>query len=356
MKIAIAAGTRPEFIQVEPVIRELAKRSIDYLFIHSGQHYDYDMDRIFFDEMQMPDPTHYLATGSKLPGEQVGEMIIKSEKIFHAEKPDILLVTGDTNTALAVSLAANKSKVPIGHFEAGMRSFDKTMPEEINRIITDNISEYLFSPTQRGVDNLYACGIQDRVFLTGDVMLDSIRHYAHLIETPPKTLGELGLTGERYLLLTLHREANTDDRKRLENIIGAVASADLPVVFPVHPRTKQRISSFGIHLPDQIHTLPPASYFEFLRLIRHSEKLLTDSGGAQKQAFFLSRPCVTLRPNTEWVETVEDGWNVLANDDRTKITGAIDGFVPGGSPNLALFGNGKATEKMIDIVVDRIDR
>ncbi|PKL65754.1 MAG: UDP-N-acetylglucosamine 2-epimerase (non-hydrolyzing) [Methanomicrobiales archaeon HGW-Methanomicrobiales-3] len=354
MKIAVAAGTRPEFIQVEPVIRELKGRGIETLFIHSGQHYDYDMDRIFFEEMHMPDPTHYLGVGSKLPGEQIGVMIAKSEGIFRSEKPDLLLVTGDTNTALGVGLAANKTKIPIGHFEAGMRSFDRTMPEEINRIIIDNISDILFSPTKRGVTNLRNNGITEQVHQVGDVMLDSIDHYRHLIEGPSKTLAELSLTGTPYLLLTLHREANTDDKNRLGSILEAVESVDMPVVFPIHPRTKQRIASFGITLSRNIRTIPPQGYFEFLRLIRHAEKLLTDSGGAQKQAFFLSRPCVTLRPNTEWVETIEDGWNVLVDDDRQKITDAVRNFRAPRTPDLSLFGSGEATRRIVDLSVAAI--
>jgi UDP-GlcNAc3NAcA epimerase len=348
MKIAVAAGTRPEFIQVEPIIRELKKRDSTIVFIHSGQHYDYEMDKIFFDEMHMPDPTHYLGIGSKLPGEQIGEMITKSETILRSEKPDMLLVTGDTNTALGVALAANKAKIKVGHFEAGMRSFDRTMPEEINRIIIDNISDLLFSPTQRGVDNLRNNGICENVFLVGDVMLDSITRYRSLIEDPSRILSGLSLQDTPYLLLTLHREANTDDKSRLENILDAVSAVQMPVIFPVHPRTKQRIQSFSMEIPENVHTIQPQGYFEFLRLILHAEKLLTDSGGAQKQAFFLSRPCVTLRPNTEWVETLGDGWNILVDDNREKIIDAVLQKPPGKAPDLSLFGNGGSSERIIE--------
>lgn len=353
MKIAIAAGTRPEFIQVEPIIRELVERSIEYIFIHSGQHYDYDMDKIFFEEMHMPDPTHYLGVGSKLPGEQIGEMIIKSESIFHEERPDILLVTGDTNTALGVALAANKSKIKVGHFEAGMRSFDRSMPEEINRVIIDNFSDILFSPTERGIGNLHNNGIRDNVFLAGDVMLDSITYYRKLIENASATLEELSLTKTPYLLLTLHREANTDNRERLKNILDAISSVPYPVIFPVHPRTNQRIQSFNIQIPENIHVICPAGYFEFLRLIFNSEKLLTDSGGVQKQAFFLSKPCITLRPNTEWVETTESGWNILVDDKPEKIIEAVSNFNPQSSPDLSLFGNGKSSRKIIDTLISK---
>ena len=353
MKIAIAAGTRPEFIQVEPIIRELVGRNIEYLFIHSGQHYDYDMDKIFFEEMQVPDPTYYLGIGSKLPGEQIGEMIIKSESIFRQEKPDMLLVTGDTNTALGVALAANKSKIKVGHFEAGMRSFDRSMPEEINRVIIDNFSDALFSPTERGIRNLHDNGIHDNVFLVGDVMLDSITYYRKLIENKSRTLEELSLSKKPYLLLTLHREANTDNKDRLKNILDAVSSVSYPVIFPIHPRTKQRIQNFNIRISDNIHTISPAGYFEFLRMIFHSEKLLTDSGGAQKQAFFLSKPCITLRPNTEWMETIESGWNILVDDNQENILEAVTNFNPQGSPDLSLFGNGESSQKIIDTVVSK---
>ncbi|MCK9581778.1 MAG: UDP-N-acetylglucosamine 2-epimerase (non-hydrolyzing) [Methanoregula sp.] len=348
MKIAIAAGTRPEFIQVEPIIRELTRKGVGTIFIHSGQHYDYEMDKIFFDEMHMPDPSHYLGIGSKLAGEQIGEMITKSERILRSEKPDMLLVTGDTNTALGVALAANKAKIKVGHFEAGMRSFDRTMPEEINRIIIDNISDALFSPTQRGVDNLHNTGICNNVFLVGDVMLDSIIHYRNLIKTPPRILPELSLGNSPYILLTLHREANTDDPIRLKNILDAVSALPLPVIFTVHPRTKQRIQDFFLTLPENVHPIPPQGYFEFLRLLSHAQKLLTDSGGAQKQAFFLSKPCITLRPNTEWVETIEDGWNILVDDNSEMIIEAATTFDPKNLPNLALFGDGGSSERIID--------
>jgi len=354
MKIALAAGTRPEFIQVEPIIRELVGRNIEYIFIHSGQHYDYNMDKIFFEEMQVPDPTHFLGIGSKLPGEQIGEMITKSESIFRQEKPDMLLVTGDTNTALGVALAANKSKIKVGHFEAGMRSFDRSMPEEINRVIIDNFSDALFSPTERGIRNLYDNGIHDNVFLVGDVMLDSIIYYRKLIENKSRTLEELSLDNKPYLLLTLHREANTDNERRLKNILEAVSSVSDPVIFPIHPRTKRRIQSFNIKLPENIRVISPAGYFEFLRLIFHSDKLLTDSGGAQKQAFFLSKPCITLRPNTEWMETIENGWNILVDDNQEKIIEAVSSFNPQGTPDLSLFGNGDSSHKIINTAISQI--
>ena len=354
MKIALAAGTRPEFIQVEPIIRELVGRNIEYIFIHSGQHYDYNMDKIFFEEMQVPDPTHFLGIGSKLPGEQIGEMITKSESIFRQEKPDMLLVTGDTNTALGVALAANKSKIKVGHFEAGMRSFDRSMPEEINRVIIDNFSDALFSPTERGIRNLHDNGIHDNVFLVGDVMLDSIIYYRKLIENKSRTLEELSLDNKPYLLLTLHREANTDNERRLKNILEAVSSVSDPIIFPIHPRTKQRIQSFNIKLPENIRVISPTGYFEFLRLIFHSDKLLTDSGGAQKQAFFLSKPCITLRPNTEWMETIENGWNILVDDNQEKIIEAVSSFNPQGTPDLSLFGNGDSSHKIINTAISQI--
>nr|WP_319377183.1 UDP-N-acetylglucosamine 2-epimerase (non-hydrolyzing) [uncultured Methanoregula sp.] len=354
MKFALAAGTRPEFIQVEPVIRELKSRGLDYIFIHSGQHYDYEMDKIFFDEMHMPSPSHYLGVGSKLPGEQIGEMLVKSEAILREEKPDMLLVTGDTNTALAVALAANKSKIKVGHFEAGMRSFDRSLPEEVNRVIIDNFSDILFSPTLRGMNNLRSNGISENIHLVGDVMLDSISFYQKLIRTNPRIAEELSLQDGQYHLLTLHREANTDDRKRLANILSAISEMPLPVIFPIHPRTRQRIKDFNLSLPENIVTIPPQGYFEFLRLMSHSGKFLTDSGGAQKQAYFLSKPCITLRPNTEWMETVETGWNILVDDDKEKIIDAASNFSPSGAPDLSLFGNGESSRKMIDLAVAHI--
>lgn len=350
MKIAVAAGTRPEFVQIEPIIREIKLRNIEYVFIHSGQHYDYEMDKIFFDEMSIPDPTHYLGVGSMTASSQIGEIIRRSEPIFLREMPNILLVTGDTNTAFALSIAANKSKIQVGHLEAGMRSFDKSMPEEINRIVIDNIADYCFSPTQRGIKNLIKSSIDKNIFMVGDVMLDSIIHYRELVEQPSKILDSLSVEPNSYYLLTLHRESNTDNERRLKNILESISSIHNPVIFPIHPRTKARIQQFGIVIPDNIHVIPPASYFEFLRLILNSKKILTDSGGVQKQAFFLSKPCITLRPNTEWIETVEQGWNVLVDDQKEKIEMAINDFHPRGDPNLFAFGNGESAKKIMDIV------
>jgi UDP-GlcNAc3NAcA epimerase len=232
-----------------------------------------------------------------------------------------------------------------------MRSFDRTLPEEINRIIIDNISDILFSPTPRGVDNLHNNGISNNVFLVGDVMLDSVVHYRHLIGNPPRALAELPIGKTPYLLLTLHREANTDNPMRLRNILQAISSIPLPVIFPIHPRTKQRIQSFALTIPENVHTILPQGYFEFLRLISHAEKLLTDSGGAQKQAFFLSRPCITLRPNTEWVETLENGWNVLVDDNRDKIIEAAASLKPQTPPDLSPFGNGGSSSRIIETAI-----
>lgn len=354
MKIALAVGTRPEFIQIEPLIRELAKRDINYIFIHSGQHYDYELDKIFFEEMNLPSPTHYLGIGTRFPAEQIGNIMIKSEKIFLQEKPDILLISGDTNTTLAVSMAANKSKIKVGHIEAGMRSFDRYMPEEINRIIVDNISDFLFSPTKAGMINLSNAGIIKNVFFVGDIMLESILYYHEIINNEAKILTELNLTSKEYILLTIHREANTDNINRLNNIISSISNIECPVIFPAHPRTKKQIKNHNIKLPSNFKLIAPTGYFEFLRLIRHSYKVLTDSGGVQKQAFFLSKPCITLRPNTEWIETVENGWNILVDDRKKDILEAIKNFNPNGKPKLNCFGDGKTAQKIIDLTSEHL--
>jgi len=352
MRIAIAVGTRPELIQMEPLLRESGKRGIQYIFIHSGQHYDYEMDKIFFDEMKLPTPDYYLGVGSKLPGEQIGEIITKSETIFRKEKPDILLIPGDTNTTLGCSIAANKSKIKIGHLEAGMRSFDRSMPEEINRVVVDNISDYLFAPTQTGVENLNQQGIRNNVFLTGDIMLDSVYHYAEVIDRQSNILIENNIAPKSYLLLTLHREANTDNISRLKNIFNVLSKVPYKIVFPIHPRTRDKIKMYNLAIPDNFIIIPPVGYFEFLRLISNSYKLLTDSGGSQKQAFFLSKPCITLRPNTEWIETIDNGWNVLVDDDEQKIMDVITNFDPKGTPNLTLFGDGHSAKNIFDILYE----
>jgi len=329
MKIVSVVGARPQFIKCAPVSRELRKEHTEIL-VHTGQHYDPNMSEIFFEELQIPKPDYNLGVGSGSHGKQTGEILIKIEKVLLQEMPDLVIVYGDTNSTLAGALAAAKLHIPVAHVEAGLRSFDRTMPEEINRIVTDHLSDLLFCPTQTAVDNLLHEGIIRGVHLVGDVMVDALEFNKEVAEEHSQILKRLGLTSKQYLVLTVHRAANTDNRKHMENIIEAAGGVRLPVVFPVHPRTKKCLVDYGMwdRLPPNVIITEPQGYLDMLKLIRHSCKVLTDSGGVQKEAYLLGAPCITLRENTEWIETLHDCWNVLVSSDDQKIMSALMTSIP----------------------------
>ncbi len=354
MRIATIVGARPQFIKMAPVSRELRKH-FDEIVIHTGQHYDYDMNRIFFEQLNIPEPDYYLGVGSGSHGYQTGEMIKRIEEVLIKEKPDLVLVYGDTNSTLAGALAAVKLHIKIAHVEAGLRSFDKRMPEEVNRVLTDHISDYLFAPTETAVENLYKEGINTGVYLTGDVMYDALLHNIKIARDKSKTLRELGLRSKNYLLATVHRAENTDDRSKLENIINAFVESGEPIVFPAHPRTRKYLEAYGlmeiVSKADNIILINPVGYLDMLVLEENAKKILTDSGGVQKEAYFLKVPCITLRERTEWVETVEDGWNTLVGANKEKILKAIWEFEPMGKTYTYRFGNGRASERVVQILV-----
>ena len=351
MKIVTIVGARPQFIKCAPVSRELRKE-YEEILVHTGQHYDPDMSDIFFDELQIPRPDYNLGVGSGPHGKQTGEILAGVEKVLIKEKPDLVLVYGDTNSTLAGALAAAKLHIPVAHVEAGLRSFDRTMPEEINRVVTDHLSDLLFCPTETAVKNLAAEGITKGVHLVGDVMADALAFNRGIAESRSHILEQLGLASKQYLVLTVHRPANTDSREHLENIIGAVGEAGLPVVFPVHPRSRKYLEEYGMwdRLPANIIVTEPLGYLDMLKLMRHSCKILTDSGGIQKEAYILSVPCITLRENTEWVETVEEGGNVLVGADIQDILLNIRRESPASSFKNALFGDGNAARQMSKLI------
>lgn len=320
MKIVSIVGARPQFIKCAPLSRELRKEHTEVL-VHTGQHYDPEMSDIFFDELEIPRPDYNLGIGSGSHGKQTSEMLIAIEKVLVKEKPDLLIVFGDTNSTVAGALAAVKLHIPVAHVEAGLRSFDRTMPEEINRVITDHLSQILFCPTETAVKNLADEGITQGVYLVGDVMADALEYNKALAERKSRILETFGLTEKKYFVLTVHRAGNTDNRENLANIIKAVGEAGDPVIFPVHPRTRKYISEYGLmtHLPNNIRLCEPLGYLDMIRLMEGAKKILTDSGGVQKEAYMLGVPCITLRKNTEWVETLEGGWNVLVGADYEQI-------------------------------------
>lgn len=345
MKIISVIGTRPNFIKCAPVSREIRKEHKEIL-VHTGQHYDYEMNKVFFDELGIPEPDFHLEVGSGDQGYQTGEMLIKTEEVLLKVKPDLVLVYGDCNTTIAGALAAVKLRIPVGHIEAGLRSFDRSMPEEINRVVADHCSDLLFCPTDTAVNNLKDEGISKGVHLTGDVMVDAL-FYNREIAEKTDILERFDLESKEFLIATIHRASNTDDERNLRNIVDALCEIDGTIVFPVHPRTEKFLREYGLYdqLARHIKLIKPIGYLDFLKLMNNAEKILTDSGGVQKEAYILSVPCVTLRENTEWIETVEDGWNVLVGADKEKIKRMINEFKPI-KKQRNVFGDGKASEKI----------
>jgi UDP-GlcNAc3NAcA epimerase len=347
VKVLTVVGARPQFIKAAPVSIALRETQHEIL-VHTGQHYDDEMSGVFFREMGIPAPDYNLGIGSGPHGRQTGEMLIRLEEVMQAEKPDWVLVYGDTNSTLAGALAACKLRIPIAHAEAGLRSFNREMPEEHNRVLTDHCADLLFCPTQTAVDNLAHEGVTAGVCLVGDTMHDALLQFVAVARQRSTILDRLGLTPGGYLLATVHRPYNTDVPENLHHILDALAQAGEPVVFPVHPRTRARIAADPAlrTLPPQLRLIDPVGYLDMLALEQNTRLLLTDSGGMQKEAYWLGVPCVTLRPETEWVETVAAGWNVLAGADKDAILHAIHHFRPPVA-RPALYGDGHAAARMV---------
>jgi UDP-N-acetylglucosamine 2-epimerase len=349
MKIISIIGARPQFIKASVVSEELRKNFTE-LIIHTGQHYDYEMSKLFFEQLDIPEPDYHLDVGSGTHGYQTGEMLKRIEEILIAEKPDLVLTYGDTNSTLAGALAASKMHVKTGHIEAGLRSFDKSMPEEINRIITDHCSDLLFCPTKTAVNNLKREGITSGVYLTGDVMVDCLFKYSEVAEEKTTILEDLGIDRKKFLVVTVHRASNTDNRANLEQIVDALSEISEPIIFPIHPRTRKSLRVFGLYDKlinhRNIKVIQPVGYLEFLRLMKNARKIITDSGGIQKEAYILKVPCITLRENTEWVETVQDGWNVLVGADKERIVNVCS-VEESNRSNNNHFGRGNASGKIV---------
>ncbi len=353
MKVITVVGARPQFIKSVPVSRALEAASVREFLVHTGQHYDVNMSQIFFDELGIPRPHVNLGVGSSTHGRQTGEMLIRLEEIILKEKPDMVLVYGDTNSTLAAALAAVKLHIPVAHVEAGLRSFNRQMPEEHNRVLTDHCADLFFCPTATAVENLTREGIKKGVYLTGDVMYDAVRIFSEQARDRSTILQRLGLTRGSYLLATVHRPRNTDDPQRLRALVEAFMRLDAPVIFPTHPRTRQRLSllnlSPGYLAQRDVHLLDPVGYLDMLMLEQNARLILTDSGGIQKEAYFFAVPCITLREETEWVETVNAGWNVLVGADVEKILHFAHTFVPRVTPP-PVFGDGRAADKIAAII------
>jgi UDP-N-acetylglucosamine 2-epimerase (non-hydrolysing)/UDP-GlcNAc3NAcA epimerase len=349
MKFATIVGARPQFIKAAPMSRLLRQKHVEVL-IHTGQHYDKAMSAIFFDELQIPDPNYNLGIGSGLHGAQTGAMLVAIEKVLVTEAPDVVIVYGDTNSTLAGALAAVKLHIPVAHIEAGLRSFNRRMPEEINRVLTDHISQWLFCPTQTAIDNLSGEGISNGVHLVGDVMVDAIKHNLPIAAERSDILQRLGLAGGEYYLATVHRPRNTDNRSRLTVILKSLESLDLPVVLPAHPRTICAIKSTGLSSFSNLDIIPPVSYLDMIVLESNARTILTDSGGVQKEAYLVGIPCVTLREETEWRETVSIGWNQLVGADPSAIWAAVANPVSS-TDHPPIYGDGNACEKIISVLI-----
>lgn len=317
MKIAIVLGTRPEIIKMAPIVFECQKRDIPFFILHTGQHYTPNMDEVFFQELRLPKPAYHLGLGQLSYRKQVGFFIKHITEVLQKERPDVVLVQGDTMSVVAGALAANKLGIKLAHHEAGLRSHDVTMLEEVNRTITDHISEFLFTPTETASRNLLEEGFNpDRIYLTGNTIVDVIQKYASDISATSPSLADLRLTPRRYFLVTAHRAENVDNPQRLRNIFDGLARvkrtySDFEIVYPMHPRTKKRSEEFGIPLDTGIRVIEPVGYFTMLNLQKNARLIITDSGGIQEEACVLQVPVVTIRDNTERPETVELGFNVL---------------------------------------------
>ncbi len=376
MKIINIVGARPQFIKLDPILRSIEQHNLEHpdrgiadILVHTGQHYDHEMSKIFFEELDLREPDYHLGVGSGTHAHQTGEMLKRIEEVLINEKPDIVMVYGDTNSTLAGALSAAKLHIPVAHVEAGLRSFNKTMPEEINRILTDHISDLLFCPTQTAVNNLSSEGIHHGVYEVGDVMYDALLMHLEIAEKKSDILSKLELCPHDYCLATIHRAENTDDLDRLASIFSALSQSGERIIVPIHPRTEKKITQLDpkVRDSDPIRIISPLPYLDMLILEKHARLIITDSGGVQKEAFFLKVPCLTVREETEWVETVESGLNKLVGADEQRIGNAIKHlreteYAPLPSTHYEArkehtlrlkhpFGDGDASQKIVEVLL-----
>jgi len=354
LKISIILGTRPEIIKMAPVIRELEKRQENYFILHTGQHYSYNLDRIFFEQLKLPLPKYNLEAGSGSPGEQTAKILIGVERVLQRESPDVILVEGDTNSVLAGALAAAKLHIKVGHVEAGLRSYDRKMPEEINRILTDHCSDFLFAPTNKVKIILRGEGIpEEKIFITGNTIVDAIHQSLEIARAGADTVNALDIKPKEYFLVTVHRQENVDDRVRFASILeglGRVAAEfEMPVIYPIHPHSRKMIAKFSLQ-PQRLRVIEPVDFLGFLQLESNAGLILTDSGGVQEEACILGVPCVTLRDNTERPETLEVGSNILAGVSADKILKHTRLMLAKENNWENPFGDGKAGGRIVDIL------
>ena len=356
MKVAVLLGTRPEIIKMAPIIRELERQKKDSLILHTGQHYSYNLDKVFFEQLNLPPARYNLEAGSGSPAEQTGKILVGVEKVLEQEKPSIVLVQGDTNSVLAGALAAVKLHIKVGHVEAGLRSYDRSMPEEINRILTDHCSDYLFAPTEKSAKILLSEGIpRDRVFVTGNTIVDAVYQNREIARDSAKIIAGLGLKPKGYCLVTLHRQENVDDRTRftsiLEGLYRVATEFDLPLIYPIHPRSRKMLAEFGLETRG-IRLIEPVDFLDFLQLESSARLVLTDSGGVQEETCILGVPCVTLRDNTERPETIEVGANILAGTSPDNIVQCARVMLGRDNRWNNPFGDGRTSENIVKILTE----
>jgi UDP-N-acetylglucosamine 2-epimerase (non-hydrolysing) len=352
MKVLSIVGARPQFVKALP-LSQAVRREHEEVLVHTGQHYDRELSAVFFEELDLPEPEYELGVGSGSHAAQTATMMTELDRVVTAERPDVVLVYGDTNSTLAGALVAAKREPTLAHVEAGLRSHNWSMPEEVNRVLTDHCADLLFAPSERARTSLQSEGVTDGVHVVGDVMYDALlRIEPHALERS-HVLSELGLTEHEYVLATVHRAGNTDDPERLEGIVAGLAGAPRPVVLPAHPRTVEALREYGLweRATDALEIIDPVGYLDFIRLLSGAERVATDSGGVQKEAFYLDTPCVTLREETEWVETVECGWNSLVGADERAIGRALSREFER-PPKPRLYGDGTAAAAIVDVIAD----
>lgn len=355
MKITIILGTRPEIIKMSPIIRECLKRRLNFFILHTNQHYSDNLDKIFFEELELSQPKYNLNVGSSTHGDQTGKMLIKIEEILIKENPNITLVEGDTNTVLSGALAATKLYIKIGHIEAGLRSYDRNMPEETNRVLTDHCSDFLFAPTKKAKNILLKEGVsEEKIFVTGNTIVDSVYQNLELSKKKSKILKKLNLKKEKYFLVTAHRQENVDIKEKIKGILDGLdlvySKFKLPLIYPIHPRSKKRIDKFQLKIPLGTRIIKPVGFLDFLQLEANARLILTDSGGVQEESCILKIPCVTLRNNTERPETLEVKSNILTGTNPQKILKCVSEMINKKRNWRNPFGNGKSAEIIIDML------
>ena len=358
MKTAIIVGTRPEIIKMSPVIHECDRLNLDYVLVHTGQHYSYAMDRVFFEQLDLPQPGYNLNVGSGSHGTQTGRILERVEQVLQKESPEVVLVEGDTNTVLAGALAAAKLGIPVGHVEAGLRSYDRRMPEEVNRVLTDHCADYLFAPTMQAARILQGEGIsKDQIFVTGNTIVDAVMRSVDRAEQHNHVFEKYGLKPRGYFLATLHRQENVDDPTRFQGILAGLdalkTTFDLPVIYPMHPRSGKNLKAFGLDALG-VTLVEPLDYLEFLQLEQHARVVLTDSGGVQEETCILGTPCVTLRENTERPETVSVGANVVAGTSPEEIVACATVMFSKKNGWENPFGDGTAAKQIMRIVREEV--